>query len=702
MKKYIMAAIAAVAIMPLFTSCSEDETVKMSTEDGAPIRFSATTKAAKDSRTSYSTDKNTNGNWDLYWVSGDQVTIFCPEANTQGGNENVATYTVGSTTASPVKTEYALTGEGLHWGAADEHHFYEAYPSKNVSEITETKITATIPSTQKAKLQADGYYADMDAALMVGKIYCNKSTVETEGLKIPFAPIFTAVDISIAPSTNTTFLLKSITLANIESETNPAPLVGDFTCDYDFNYDESETGDKGYNLQIEFPEFESQNGITIKPGDAPIKVTAFLRGDFNKPIKVVLNGESKNPQTGDITIGSFKKQGLASQTLIPGARNHIILGALPTTQFKPMTGEWWVSHMHNDTYVSQMSLPGVYDAANFIDHETGDDRAQTHLYKDKNGNNPCANLGINDPETHFYEQMSAYLNAGNRVFDFKPTYKDEDDEWINERIMNGGYRQRAIDFKKMVKAADDWLKVHTTEFIIFVMSDYDWENTSSGYGAKLSAMLRTVIPASRLLESFNADITVDEARGKILVINASPCINPIGISVTDWELNHVVKQGFLSVTDGRSEYNERLGKFFTMGNGQIWVHDYNNSYTKTFMTFVTNNYDYDNKISLMKQSIDKAAADTVYKNWYYTCATFRRNSITFDLTYGDSSGKLRPEIVNKVKGLTGTGTGAVYKKCGIVMQAYSAGEGNDNQNSFENVIWANNYKANGPKKADKQ
>lgn len=685
-----MAALAA-ATISLTTSCSDEEMVKMSTKEGEPIRFTAVTKQAVETRTAYSASKNDNGNWDLYWVENDEVTIHCPEAQAteESGHSNTAEYTVVGKSAADMTVSYSITGEGLYWGKDKTHHFYEAYPSKNVTEIKDGVLTATLPSSQTLRKQDDGTYADMEAALMAGTTSIDKSTINSGStINLPFKPIFTAVDITISAADNQDFVIHSITVANIESEAKPAPLAGKFYYNYATEaISEVSDADKLYNVQAEFP-----HGIilsktsTAATATKEANVTVFLRGDFNKPVKIVLNATSVNPSTEQETHGFFKKQGTAAQALTAKARNHINAGKLPTAQLQPMTGEWWVSHMPERTYVSQMSLPGAYDAANFIDHETGDDRAQTTRWTNS--------------DNEFYEQMSAYLNAGNRVFDFKPTYKDG--EWINERIMNAGYRQRTIDFKKMVEAADDWLKAHTTEFIIFVMSDYDWENENSGYGANLSTMLKNVIPASRRLDTFKPNITVSEARGKILVINASPCANPIGISVKDWELNHVVRQSGLSVSDGRSDYNERVGKFYTMGDGKIWVHDYNNSYTKTILGFVSNNYDYDNKISLMKQSIDKAAADTVSNNWYYTCATFRRNSITFDLTYGDSSGKLRPEIVNKVKGLTGTGSGSPYRKSGIVMQAYSAGEGNSNANSFENVIWANNYKGTGAPLAPKK
>lgn len=694
MKKYMMMAALAAATISLTTSCSDEEMVKMSTKEGEPIRFTAVTKQAVETRTAYSTtthEKNGKQYWDLYWVENDEVTIHCPEAQAteESGHSNTAEYTVEGKSAADMTVSYSITGEGLYWGKDETHHFFEAYPSKNVTEIKDGVLTATLPSSQTLRKQDDGTYADMEAALMAGTTSIDKSAINSGStINLPFKPIFTAVDITISAADNQDFVIHSITVANVEDEENPAPLAGKFYYNYATEtISEVSDADKLYNVQAEFPRgIILSKTSTEATATEEAKVTVFLRGDFNKPVKIVLNATSINTSTEQETHGFFKKQGTAAQALTAKARNHINAGKLPTAQLQPMTGEWWVSHMPERTYVSQMSLPGAYDAANFIDHETGDDRAQTTRWTNS--------------DNEFYEQMSAYLNAGNRVFDFKPTYKDG--EWINERIMNAGYRQRTIDFKKMVQATDDWLKTHTTEFIIFVMSDYDWENESSGYRANLSTMLKNVIPATRRLDTFKSDITVSEARGKILVINASPCASPIGISVDGWELNHVVKQSGLSVSDGRSEYNERVGKFYTMGDGNIWVHDYNNSYTKTILGFVSNNYDYDNKISLMKQSIDKAAGDTDPKNWYYTCATFRRNSITFDLTYGDSSGKLRPEIVNKVKGLTGTGSGSPYRKSGIVMQAYSAGEGNSNANSFENVIWANNYKGTGAPLAPKK
>lgn len=678
MKKYIMAAIAAVAIMPLFTSCSEDETVKMSTEDGAPIRFSATTKAAKDSRTSYSTEMK-NGKWDLYWVSDDQVTIFCPEANTQGGNENVATYTVVSTNASAKKTKYELVGEGLHWGAKETHNFYEAYPSKNVSEITEDRIKATIPSTQYAKKQADNFYADMDAALMAGKIKCDKSEVEAKGLDIPFQPIFTAVDITVKRSTNQDFKIKSITVANIETEQNPAPLAGDFTYNYMGTYSSVSPETEKDNVQVEFIDANGDpEEIVLDKDFTELKVTVFLRGDFDKAVKVVLNAESYNKETETVTRGFFKKQGKAVDKLIPAARNHIDLDALPDAELKAMTGEWWVSHMSDYIYVSQMSLPGVYDAANFRDKITGDDRTQTEYSDSYNG------------------QITTYLNAGNRVFDFKPTYDTYSGNWYTNRVPNFLRNPEAVNFQQVIDASVAWLQKHTTEFIVFILSDNEHTSTwdaTRGYSSQdyynHAHEIVDLIPERYLLKNFTSDVTIAQARGKILIINGTPCAQSVGLTVPEWRFNSKVSATSGAKSDSFFE-NDGVSYNFSTG-GKIWVEDFNNGANHDASTLKK-------KEECIQGSIARAVQNTDESNiWHVTSLAFRHWSLGSDYTYSDGAVRFIPYATTIVQGLSSES----YENCGIILQAYAGGTKSSGVNgkTLEDIIWANNYKANGPMKA---
>lgn len=727
MKKILMmAALAATAIFT--TSCSDDELTRGVANTGTPINFSASTRSMS-TRTAYGIELN-GGKWDINWVNGDQVTVFCPEASTEvDGGETKADFSLSAIGNSTIYGLNDTEQSKLYWGEADMHHFYEVYPADKFGEITtnadaEATVTANLPATQYATMQPDGFYADMSCALMAGAT--SESRLDApSSIILPFSPITTAIDITIYPvaksDKDSVFTINGIQINSVCSDGDPQPIAGKFTYTFseqDNVYSYASVEDEelvSFNVA-----FQDKDGNSVKPalkyGDDPLKVTVFLRGDFggdNNSIKVTVQSSLsyKNGGTTDIDpLVITKKSGIYVDenevthvsTFTSRARNHINLGHLTKPEgsrpvnpddpdpIKPGEGsEWWVWPVNDDVYVSQMSLPGVYDACSFLEGQTARDRAQNKLWTNESNK--------------YYEQVKAYLNAGNRVLDMKPTY--ENGKWVVGREMsNGGHEE--IDFEAMVKAVDDWLSDHVSEFVIFLMSDYNTnvaeiadisKRTSAAYQANISKLLRNTIPARRLVESFDADIKVKDARGKILVINESPCDDPVGISPVGWQLNKpVVYQGGTCLSDGLDDVTSPKKGYdsfdYPMGTGHIYVQDWNN---------VDNagNANVTSKQSHINNVINMASQSTSEKNWYLTSITFRRaggQSTSASPGYGEVSDKLRTGTITKIQGLSNSGT---YQSCGIIMQAYSADPKLSENQRLEYIIWQNNYKANGPQRA---
>lgn len=678
MKKYIyVAALAAVA--GFFASCSQEEIVKVnSAKPGDPIRFTASTQAV-ETRTVYG--DSTNGKWDINWVKNDEVTVFCPQASTEGGNKQTAVYTVS---ASENKNVYDITSQtNLCWGPEDMHHFYEVYPASENNVIGEDGVlTAVMPNSQKATLQANGYYADMSAALMAGTTDCRREEIPEDGLNLKFKPIFTAVDITVSASTNQPFTLQSIDVANIESETAIKPLAGKFTYDFNGNYTSVSAQEESHNVRVWFPDEEGNPKSIILSNEEDnadavkeVKVTVFLRGDYNNAVKIVLNGNLKSA-TDPFKPVMLKKQGAINQKVVAEARNHVKLGSIPTEQVQPMTGEWWVSHAPDLTYVSQMSLPGAYDAANFVNKITGDDRAQTKLYS---GNDNDAN--------RYYNQMKAYLDGGIRAFDLKLSYSEDESKypghWYTNREANFARSPEAVNFTQFVEAGIKWLQAHTTEFLLVFLSDYEAGSSTTGTDNYVNhaSDLINLIPEQYLLKSFSPDITVGEARGKILVVNGTPVNNPIGLTVTGWVHND---------RHDRTEANEVALRNYTMGSGKIYVHDYNN--------LRSNESDWTKKHTLLANAFASCKGDTDVSHWYYIGACARYWAVINDVVYSDAmdgsapKGGIRKDVYDWVKSLS---NGEKYERAGIVMMAYVCNGAKFNGETVEDAIWANNYKGDG-------
>ena len=136
--KYIMLFVMAFAV----ASCTEEEIVedKVLGKPGEEVKF--TLSLDKKSRTAY--DKETNNTFPIYWVDGDKVQVYSPQALT---GRNNAEYKV-ILPANVEKPNYAenleKTGDyGVQWGNGDVyvddenvkhtgvHDFYSIYPSGN-------------------------------------------------------------------------------------------------------------------------------------------------------------------------------------------------------------------------------------------------------------------------------------------------------------------------------------------------------------------------------------------------------------------------------------------------------------------------------------------------------------------------------------------------------------------------------------------
>lgn len=703
MKKYMTMAALAVATMGLFTSCSDEDIIKVSTKAGDPIRFTATTKEI-GTRTAYG---ELNGDvWPIYWVDQDQVTIYSPEAMADEPTEgeelgadakmNHAVYTVVGKTAENATTRYEISGEGLYWGENPVHNFYQAYPSKNVKGFNGSVVTAVMPATQNIdvtnyttkkvnNVNTTIYAPDMNAALMVGsKTGVKKSDVEAgnKAIDLPFSPLFTAVDITISPAASATYDITSLTIANVEMAEEEAPLAGEF------NYDIA-TGVYTdimvqNNVQVQF-----SNPIHFEPTSQPFTVTVMLRGDFGKALKVVVNAEKKekDPDTDveHTLLGFFKKQGVTYKrepdddgnlvvkdfmNLQPGLRNHIDLKELPSTEFKEMTGEWWISHTKDEVYVSDMSLPGSYDSGNFVEGTSGTRRTQTNSIDEL-----LTTYGSkeNVPGSAIVKYQ---LDHGIRVFDMRLRYDNAKGFYVNRNDGSATHKNATI-LSEFMGHAVQWLKQHTTEFlIVFLQADEGQENAfNSNIKTQIESIMEEKESSDYYLKSYNSNIKVSEARGKILFMTVGGNNTPIiGNKVSSWSVDD--KWGIQTSS-------------FANGGGEFSIHDKNELRAWEGFTYWARP---EHKEEDITTSIENANSDTNRSNWHVTC-----NAAHTTLTYsqcsdGDERGATNYALNNFVVKLVNRKTEPTIKKAGIVLGAYVCTGGTSHGQDFIDAIWKLNYK----------
>ncbi len=660
-----MAALAA-ATAGLLTSCSEEEIVKAGAKTGEPINFAATTRIAQ-TRTVYGelNDKQ----WPLYWVDGDQVRVHCPQANVQDGHENIATYKVEGVDGT--KNVYSITGEGLYWGQDDTHYFYEAYPVKNVTSIENGVLTATMPETQTPTL-TNGYYVDMDAALMAGMTSCKKSTVASTGVDLPFAPIFTAVDITISASSNQDFELYSISVSSVAEEIDgdkvQQPISGSFTYDYSGGY-ETLTGNNFVQMEFDDP-------IPLAKGSVqPIKATIFIRGDYDGAVRVMLNGKLDGAFTqlakeGDPTV--------ETHLLKPTMRNHITLGALPekredTPPVGDLTGSNWIAYEKNATYVSKMSIPGSYDSGNFVEKTGGSDRTQTKGFDEvrekwMEEKHPGVNwdrITDRQKENYLAEIPGAWivnfqLNHGVRAFDMRL-------KWDNSAAHRGFYTNKhdndasggATLLRTFLSDAVNWLKSHTTEFLVVFLSH---DSDASNFNAHINDEISSIMAGNEnyYLTNFNSDITVAQARGKVLFVFVNKTDRYIGNAINSWgkDVDGMQQSSFSSFTANTAH--------------KAVIHD----------DFVCNTVA--KKKSQLTDAFNACKTDNDGSNWHITCSCYHTSSAN---NISDRMRDINEYVIDEVaKCQPGQSLGIVLMGYVCTSDAYQKGQ------AAVNAVWNLNFK----------
>lgn len=661
MKKYMfMAALAAVTVS-LFTSCSEEDLVKTSAKTGDPIFFSATTRPVA-TRTVYSDDKASNGKWDLYWVNNDEVTIHCPQASTADGHETTATYTVTAPSAN--STTYGVSGEGLYWGGDEVHQFYEAYPSKNITSISDAGVvTAYMPETQTAKL-VHGYYVDMDAALMAGKsaVY-NKSSLPADGIVLPFDPIFTAVEITIKASADQDYLLKNITLSNISDnvdEDQILPLAGDFT--YNIGTQEYTTvGEKKKLVYLEFGDgvLIPQQGNNDEPDS--LKAIVFVRGDFNNAVKVLLNGEADGKL--DIKIKEPASQN-DNNRLKARARNHISLGQLPPkprqevdpddpTPPSDLLGSNWIAFERNATYVSRMSIPGSYDSGAFVKGNATKDYELTQSDT------------IAGSVTSGSEVVQYQLNHGVRAFDMRLKWDGTAGFYINQSYSSTSGNVTLL--RNFLGYAVDWLKAHTTEFLVVFLrtSENNHNSFRNNINREITQQIMGGSNSGYFLTSFKSDITVQEARGKVLFVfvNETPSstFSIIGNSVNGWSTTTSGLQTLSFSNPG-------------VGSGNAIIHDQYICTTANKKTYIAN-------------AFNNCKSDADISRWHITCPCYHTGA---QVAVANEVKEMNEYVITEVGKCT-----SYQQPVGIVLMGYvCTGELHAGQKAV-NEVWSLNFKSSG-------
>lgn len=177
----------------------------------------------------------------------------------------------------------------------------------------------------------------------------------------------------------------------------------------------------------------------------------------------------------------------------------------------------WMAFLEDDAFICQLSIPGAHDAC-------------------ASSFTSSAYQGFAQTQTKSVETM---LPLGVRLFDLRPCVSG------NKLHVNHGIAATSFDFDPVMQQICDFLDANPTEFcIVVIRHESEGDSNNSDFGNMLQTSLSNI--KSHLVD-FRPNLTVGEARGKILFLSRDDYTAPIyGGRIKD-------------LRDNRSDINEMLG-----------------------------------------------------------------------------------------------------------------------------------------------
>ncbi|HJH65462.1 MAG TPA: hypothetical protein OIM59_12685 [Bacteroides mediterraneensis] len=372
MKKYGYYLCAAVAITLL--GCKEDVVEKpvIPAQTGDEIAFGSSLTDV-GTRTSYDNEPTTEDGKSYYkvsWETGDQITIYCPEA----AQTKLVDYSVtpDENDATHSSTVTKMGENGLQWGASETHHFYAFYPASAVEGERDGKIEGEIPTEQdpvswddSEKNEKGGTIyrgiANTDYAFMWA--YGTHNKTEGGDVTLTFHPWVTILDIVINGPTEGEVKMSSVQVRSLNNDI----LNGKFVCNMSGVQDGTataptyegvvNTASTRNQVSIELYDKTKKDFITLKPNDQII-VRAYLL-----PKAYDTSDPSADKQQIQIRVAPFNSSVLTRTLDAQGGTvdDGIEAHKVNTVILPPVSSHgtnYWMSSLDPNIFVTELSLPG--------------------------------------------------------------------------------------------------------------------------------------------------------------------------------------------------------------------------------------------------------------------------------------------------------------------------------------------------------
>lgn len=387
-----MGALVSTAI--LLAGCQENDIVKPKETwhkgDNVEFRVRAgyENNGGNDTRTvytgkTYTIDGKTYERVD--WVEGDQIRIFCQEAQNPAEGHNYADYKIVSHKNEGGKEDYGYLERvnpngSLQWGdPSKKHTFYAFYPSpaqNSQLEMSDNWAKGVVPMEQTpleiTATDGKNYVAkpNMNYAFMTAKAVMEPGS--SNEVNLSFKSMVTALELELKGPDQQT-----VNLTDIRISSDTENLTGPFTCDLDKvatdGYPDCtilSTTDDRHTVNVSLVD---KNGKPFSlSGGKTLKVTVFLLPlDDYKALKISLQ-TAKGIKSHDLTANG-------SPMIIKSHLKNLVQNIQVPSNF---TANQWLSHMNSNVLLSQLSIPGTGNSYSYEYSGTGNDtvnfKAQMH------------------------------------------------------------------------------------------------------------------------------------------------------------------------------------------------------------------------------------------------------------------------------------------------------------------------------------
>lgn len=453
--------------------------------------------------------------YQINWVKGDQIKIFCAEAE----SAKSALYNVTPASTAKDGTIANAGSDVLQWGGDGlMHNFYAIYPGEaSGPEVDENGIaTFTINHNQKCTVTTtNGYDAnvvakpDMKNALMAAYT-ATKPTDAPVGLS--FKPIMTTLEIVVqGPATNINASNARVTGISIAATMTTNSSANAATFKYDIKNaaitGEAGSGEATTKTETTFVSLVDANGnasyvdlanghtLTLTVFMPPMSEEQAAQLKRKMKIRVHITGNAElvaSVKTNDAATDNWTTQ------IKPSSKKKITLPAIPSGIQE--TGNNWITPLDGNIYVSQMSIPGSHDAA------TGEDMATI----------------VGDIFAQTQEQtLQAQWNLGIRAFDLRPAIYDAIIGSTHELWLYHGATRVSISWATAMNTIKANLTDHPGEFAIVLFRHEDEgtigkDNNTTNFN---TYMTNWVNANKSWIVDWRPDITIDECRGKLILIS---------------------------------------------------------------------------------------------------------------------------------------------------------------------------------------